>query len=396
MTPPARLLDLTRLIRRAGRVMTGVDRVEFAYLQALSAGSVPCWGLVRTRLGYVLLPPDALPEVAARLQGTLPWPAPTGLSRLARGHSPVQRAALTFIRSVATWRGVPALLGRKLSRQLPEGTDYFNIGHSNLTDRVLSAAKALGGRSHVFIHDVIPIDFPQYQRAETVRTFEAKLRRVQANADTVICNSADTAQRTAQIMGAWGDAPRIIVSHLGTNLTAPAPAEVPDGLIPPGPFFVTLGTIEPRKNHALLLDIWDRLGSGAPHLLILGARGWSNDAVFARLDARPDSTKIKEVAGLSDGAVADILRRANGLLFPSFAEGYGLPAVEAAANGVPVIASDLPVFREVLGNIPVYASPHDGYQWEKAIKARAQHRQTPPPFDPPSWEAHFKVVLTVP
>ncbi|MEL7097638.1 MAG: glycosyltransferase family 1 protein [Pseudomonadota bacterium] len=395
MTPPARLLDLTRLIRRVGRVMTGVDRVEFAYLRAFADDPVPCWGLVRTRLGYVLLPPDALPGLISRLAGTVPWPAPAGLSRLERSRSPVQRAALTFIRNAATWRGLPVSLKHQLSRQLPEKTHYFNIGHSNLTLRVMSAARALNGRVAVFIHDVIPSDYPHYQRPETVLAFEDKLRRVQANADVIICNSAHTAERAQAIMEAWGPPPRAIVSHLGTDLAAPDPSALPENLPPEQPFFLTLGTIEPRKNHALLLDIWEGLGAAAPCLVICGTRGWNNDAVFARLDALPQSARIIEVSGLSDGAVAALMERAQGLLFPSFAEGYGLPAIEAAAHGVPVVASDLPAFREVLGNIPVYASPTERYQWEKAIKDLTDKRQQTKAFTAPTWAAHIKTVLTM-
>jgi len=286
------------------------------------------------------------------------------------------------------------LIGR-LSRQLPEGTDYFNIGHSNLTPRVLTAAEALKGRIAVFIHDVIPSDFPQFQRPETVRAFDVKLREVQAHADVIICNSAHTAERAQAIMGAWGAPPRAIVSHLGTDLADPEPAALPAGLPPGGPFFIPLGTIEPRKNHALLLDIWDALGNKAPYLVICGARGWANEAVFDRLDALQPGARVIEAPGLSDGAVAALMQQARGLLFPSFAEGYGLPAIEAAARGLPVVASDLPAFREVLGNIPVYAPPEGRYQWEKAIKDLTEQRQHTKAFTAPTWAAHIKTVLNM-
>ena len=70
--------------------------------------------------------------------------------------------------------------------------------------------------------------------------------------------------------------------------------------------------------------------------------------------------------------------------------------MEAAALGVPVIANDLPVFREVLGNIPIYAKVSDRYLWRKNIEALAEKvpsRAAHAHFQPPDWDAHFKTVL---
>ncbi|WP_339768744.1 glycosyltransferase family 1 protein [uncultured Pseudosulfitobacter sp.] len=393
--PPARLLDLTRLVRRAGRVLTGVDRVEMAYLRRLVADDVPAFGLVRTSLGYVLFDRAGMGALAQRLDGSVSWSTPDLRSRLARGQTAVQRAAQTDVRKLAIARTLPRGLGAMLRRHLPQGTTYLNTGHSNLTDRVLQAAQGLGGRIGVFVHDVIPLEYPQFQRPETVEPFRAKMRRVQACADVIICNSADTLDRAGRLMAQWGPVPEGIVAHLGTDLSIPQPDLLPDDLPPAGPYFVSVGTIEPRKNHALLLDVWDAMGAEAPTLVICGARGWNNAAVFARLDSRTD-TRVIERAGLSDGAVAALLAGSCGLLFPSFAEGYGLPPVEAAALGVPVVANDLPVIREILGNIPVYVPADDRYLWEKTIKdmaeAGSQGREKSQ-FQAPGWSQHFNTVL---
>ncbi len=366
-----------------------------AYLRRLVADDVPAFGLVRTSLGYVLFDRAGMGALAQRLDGVASWSTPDLRSRLARGQTAVQRAAQTDVRKLAIARTLPRGLGAMLRRHLPQGTTYLNTGHSNLTDRVLQAAKGLGGRIGVFVHDVIPLEYPQFQRPETVEPFRAKMRRVQACADVIICNSADTLDRAGRVMAQWGPVPEGIVAHLGTELSAPRPDLLPDDLPPAGPYFVSVGTIEPRKNHALLLDVWDAMGAQAPTLVICGARGWNNAAVFARLDSRSD-TRVIERAGLPDGAVAALLAGSCGLLFPSFAEGYGLPPVEAAALGVPVIANDLPVIREILGNIPVYVPADDRYLWEKTIKDMAEaapQRREKSQFQAPGWSQHFNTVL---
>ena len=246
----------------------------------------------------------------------------------------------------------------------------------------------------MLIHDTIPLDFPQFQRPGTVDSFRARLENVSAHADMVIYNSRATRADAERWLAGIGRVPPALVAHLGVDLAVPG-----DPAAPEPPYFVTVGTIEPRKNHALLLDVWDDLGDAAPHLVIAGQRGWANAEVFARLDARAGD-RILERAGLDDAALAGLVKGSAALLFPSRAEGYGLPPIEAAGLQVPVICADLPVYREVLGDIPVYLSPDDVYSWRDTItRLVAEHqtgqRQHPAPFQVPRWEDHFNQVLKV-
>ncbi|MBY6159715.1 glycosyltransferase family 4 protein [Mameliella alba] len=390
ITKRDRLLDLTRLISRAGRPMTGVDRVEFAYLtHLLDAG--PLWGLVRSSLGYVLLDQRGCAALRALviLQN---WGAADRLSWLRRGMDPVRARAEADLRRLCLDRCLPMRLPAMLRRHLPRGITYVNTGHTNLTDRVISALGHIDASITVFIHDTIPLDVPQYQRPGTVERFRHFLMRA-ARADLLVCNSHQTETDLARHLG--DGLPKTASAPLGLDLMQP-------GTAPAGPwrapYFVTLGTIEPRKNHALLLDLWQ--DNPDADLLICGSRGWENKAVFDRLDTRPP--RVHELPGLDDGQVAALLADSAGMLFPSFAEGYGLPPVEAAALGVPVLVNDLPIYREVLGDIPVYADVTDRYRWRNEIsRMAADHRtgqaraEQAPRFSPPTWEAHFKTVLTL-
>ena len=86
-SPPARLLDLTRSLRRVGRGATGVDRVELAYLSHLLTEDAPLFGVARTALGYVLLDRDGMRGFQDRLRGRIPWGRADLLSRLPRGRA---------------------------------------------------------------------------------------------------------------------------------------------------------------------------------------------------------------------------------------------------------------------------------------------------------------------
>lgn len=395
-------MDLTRTIRRAGRPATGVDRVERAYLARLLAEPVPVFGLVRTTLGYVLLGRDGVRGVHARVTGAVPWGAADALSAFARRKGDAVRRAESDLRRLALARCMPARLGAMLARHLPVGMVYLNLGHTNLTDRVLAAVRSVAGaRIVAMVHDTIPLDFPHLQRPGTVPDFRARLNRVMARADLILTNSVATAEDLRRHAPDPAGLPPVMPVPLGLDLTTPDLAALPPGLPPAAPYFICVGTIEPRKNHALLLDIWEGWGPQAPPLLICGSRGWLNEDVFRRLDALPPGSPVREVPGLSDGALAALVAGACGLLMPSVAEGFGLPPVEAAALGTPVLCADLPVYREVLGDIAVYANATDRYLWENNIRdliegrSAEQLRTRLQSFAPPVWDDHFAKVLQV-
>jgi len=386
--PRERLLDLTRLVSRSGLVLTGIDRVELAYLRALTTADVPVFGLVRTALGFLLLDRAGMVRLLTHFDGAV-WPRVDLISKVNPKLSAAAKTGQSAARRLAVRGAMRRSLPAMLQRQFPRGVSYINVGHSNLSERVLSAVAQCGGKITVMIHDTIPLDYPQYQRSGSPERLAGIVQRVSRWADQVICVTEAEAKNVARHLEDAGRVPELHPIHIGVDVA------VPSGLKREKPFFMAVGTVEPRKNHGILMDAWEALGPDAPELLICGKRGWANEALFARLDG--GAPNVIELPDLSDADLAALYSQTSGLLFPSFAEGFGLPPVEAALAGAPIICSNLPSCREILGAFPVYLDPTDRYQWEKAVRAfvRERPKRGEQTINAPTWDAHFKSVFTI-
>lgn len=370
------LLDITRLVWRqwAGRRPTGIDRVCLAYLTHFAdrAQAVVQHRHLRRIFG---------PTVSRQLFQLLEERPKNFRSRLVR-----------------------ALAGQLLARgDHGRGRPYFNIGHTGLDDPMLRRWLLTADVRPIYlVHDLIPLSHPEFCREGERKRHNQRMRTVLETASGLIGNS----QATLDALAKFGLAERMprppqLAAWLGsTSFDKPLRPILPDR-----PTFVVLGTIEARKNHLLLLNIWSRLitrfGASAPRLLIIGQRGWEAEEVNNMLDG--DETlrgHVVEISGCSDFELAGHLSTARALLFPSLAEGYGLPLIEALDLGVPVIASDLPVLHEIGQEIPMFLSPVDELGWEAAIldfvdatsPARAVQLDRISTFRPPSWADHFAAV----
>jgi len=230
---------------------------------------------------------------------------------------------------------------------------------------------------------------------------KARMRHALSSAHGIIANSRATLDALTAFAASDGlSMPESMVAWLGADEQVD-PVPLPP---PARPSFVTIGTIEARKNHLLLLHIWERLaarmGPNTPELILVGQRGWEADDVFALLDRSPRlKGHVRELGRCDDATMLATIDQARAVLLPSFIEGFGIPLVEALQRGTPVIASDLPVFHEIAGEIPLYLDPLDGQRWETAIcdfltdsPERQRQLAAIPDFRPHSWEDHFNRV----
>ncbi len=305
----------------------------------------------------------------------------------------------TALRAFALARSPMLLAGFALARVCPANSVYLNIGHANLSDRMMRALRRVPGlRIAVMVHDTIPLDYPAFTRQGQAEVFGSKLAVVSRHADVVIHTAPSTQRQTEVHLASLGRVPRAAVAPLGVELAKPDPSQMPPGIVLDDPYFVMVGTIEPRKNHRLLIDVWESIAQSdrpLPRLLILGNRGWADPSLLRRLDRGVQGVQV--LSGLSDGAMAAVMQGARALLFPSLAEGFGLPPFEAAGMGVAVISSNLSVIRDGLLDYPVYLDPTDSYSWMETVLVHSTgdrpSRVKLAGVEVPCWEDHFNTVL---
>lgn len=370
------ILDVTRLLDRTlhGRLPTGVDRVGLAYVSHFRSRAR---ALVRFAGRWVVL--DR--EDSSRLFDALADPD-EGFRR--RVFWLVGRAWLL------DWR------------DKVRGAWLLNTGHSGLdAPDYAYRVRRLGLVPLFFLHDLIPITHPEYGRPGEAARHVRRLETMLSVGRGLVVNSEDTRRALLLYASTRGlGLPPCVVAPLAPPLLASKSIRPLST-----PYFVVIGTIEPRKNHLLLLHVWRelvaKLGDRTPKLAIIGQRGWECEQVVDMLE-RCDALKgvVLEIADCDDAALATWLHHAQALLFPSFAEGYGIPLVEAFSLGTPVIASDLPVFREIAGEIPEYLDPLDGLGWMRKVKSFAEPGSAEREgqlrrlsgFRVPDWSTHFEQV----
>ena len=286
---------------------------------------------------------------------------------------------------------------------LPDATwtlDVFND---------LATLKQRNVRIVFFIHDLIPLTHPELCHPVHVARFEKWFRQVIEIAEYLIFNSRFTQASVQEYLSRQPDK-RIIggaVVHLGYDLSSTVPHRDMTHLGLSNAFrcgrngFLCVGTLEPRKNLDVVLDAFDRLWSDNHDisLVLIGRAGWLCESLLNRVRThREKGVRLFWFDDVDDANLALAYQRASGLIFSSLVEGFGLPLVEALSQGLSVIASDIPVFREIAGNHARYFDParSDVLANEVlAVLSQAPDHRTEEPFVWPSWEDSTRELLTV-
>jgi glycosyltransferase involved in cell wall biosynthesis len=256
---------------------------------------------------------------------------------------------------------------------------------------LFAAWRARGVSINFLVHDLLPVLRPEFFPPHADITHAAWLDCVAQEADRLICVS-----RAVQAdLAAWLDGrpkprrPRLQLTalHQGADvecdIAAAAGADDPDlaRQLTARPSFLMVGTIEPRKGHLQALDAFEHLWAEGVdvNLVVVGREGWKPlphterrtiPRIVGRLRAHPElGRRLLWLEGAGDATLAQVYRDSTCLLFPSEGEGFGLPLIEAALHGLPLLARDIPVFREVAGTSAFYFDGMDGAALAGAIRA---------------------------
>jgi glycosyltransferase involved in cell wall biosynthesis len=279
---------------------------------------------------------------------------------------------------------------------------YINVSQRNLASPAVNRLMGESSITNVFvIHDLLPITHGQFFEANSGLQHEDKLRAIMKNRGVILCGSQTVATELTGFARQSGfPDPVVIASRFGCKRFDHRPAV--NALSIERPFFMTIGTFEPRKNHLFLLDVWSelirRLGlASTPQLLMVGRRGRGSKPIEKRLSGNAELAKrVSILESLSDVEISGLVANAEALLMPTVAEGYGLPLYEAFAKKIPVIASDISVFRELDGCIARLLPINDLEQWSslidnfKASGEQARQRSLLQSWERPTWADHFR------
>lgn len=226
--------------------------------------------------------------------------------------------------------------------------------------------RSTGVRIAFVVYDILPIRHPEWWPGDGHRHHECWLKGIVAQSDSLLCISKATADDVVEWMDAHSveHRPQIRWFHLGADIQgsissvgahesgALVLSRLEDGIS-----FLMVGTLEPRKGHAQVLEAFEQLwAEGCDlRLVIVGKRGWLVDELAERLSAHPEKGKrLVWLTGVSDEFLEKLYSSCSCLLAASEGEGFGLPLIEAAQRGLPIVARDIPVFREVAGENAFY------------------------------------------
>ena len=217
------------------------------------------------------------------------------------------------------------------------------------------AGPVLHPRQVVVIHDAAVFRHPEHFRPGYARFHRALNRRLAARA--VLATVSDFSRRELSAVLNLSPAAIAVAPNGADHLRSlvPDPNVIETLALSGRPYFVALGNLAPNKNIAVMIRALARLPDPDLRLVLIGGRP---KTIFAASPA-PADPRLIFAGRRSDAEVAALLRGAQGLVFASLYEGFGIPPLEAFAQGCPVIASDIPATREVCADAALYFDPAD-------------------------------------
>ena len=356
------------------RLLRGLACIEALWSENRPSGDDPVWLRLRAEL------------LGAPVPATIPdRPGPFGAGQQAR-------------RLLSLIGATGFSFGRSAVSRVPRGAVYLNIGHMGLA--IPAFLRWLDRRPDVhpvfMLHDVIPIEVPHLVEASATRFMGRMVESTARHAGGLIVNSsAAGASVTAELARRNRPDLPTLTLPLPVAKAFQEPGDSPEPGVMAHPYFLIVGAIEPRKNHKVLFAVWERLfarlGRASPRLIVIGMPAWRGPEIIAAFEASSARPVLFRAEGLGTPALIRLMRGARAVLMPSRAEGFGLPLIEAAALGVPVIASDIPAHREVAPEGATLIGMEDVDAWEQAVLGTLATEGPRQPARPriADWPAYF-------
>lgn len=218
----------------------------------------------------------------------------------------------------------------------------------------------------VTVHDLTTVRFPELCTRETLAFPDLVQRAADGGAfvHTVSEYVADEVRRHFDV-----DPDRVVAVHEGVPTLPPPDPDRGAALAGAPSYLLTIGTIEPRKDHPGLVRAFDRLADARPdlHLVVAGPAGWGQEALTAALGRARHADRITVTGWISDAERSDLLAGAAALVHPARYEGFGFPPLEAMQAGTPVVTTDGGALPEIVGDAALVVPTGDTDALEEAV-----------------------------
>lgn len=256
---------------------------------------------------------------------------------------------------------------RRLAWDLPRLRRHLKLDLLH-TQYVMPFVPARGNA--VTIHDVLFEPFPQFFSRVFVLRSRLFMRWAAQRADLLFTVSEYSRGEIAQRYGVPEAAIAVLHNAVDRSLFFPGSAgdeRVRARGLAPGGYLLTVGRIEPRKNHAGLVRAYARLQGEVPPLVIVGQRDFGHGDFEQAMASLPAGRRVLVLSDVGDEELPALYRHAQIFVYPSFAEGFGMPPLEAMASGVPVITSASTAIPEVVGDAGLLVPPADDGALQAAL-----------------------------
>ncbi|MFO1102258.1 MAG: glycosyltransferase family 1 protein [Methylocystis sp.] len=289
----------------------------------------------------------------------------------------------------------------------PESGDVFLMidapsGMLATYSAIIDQVKKQNGQAVACVYDLLPKTIPWAFSPEQREHYDNWFSAVVCNCDAVVCISENVANELQAHLAALPEPRQMPIGwfHLGgdfrCDLTQSVSRDVAAITQVNSPFFLGVGTLEPRKGYDIALDAMEELWRSDidARFVVVGRYGWASNALQQRiLEHEQYGKRLHWLANANDADLICLYRNARALVYPSLAEGFGLPIMEAANHGLPVIASDIPIFRELAAEHISYFKKLDSSALATQLRAAVSTEKQAPKIEVATWKQSTHTLL---